>query len=440
MDIKFNVKRILLASLLFASLDALTMIYNSYVPIYLQAGNPSMAIATAGVLGFGLGPALTGFILTLDNIASLILTPIIGVWSDGIKSKMGRRKPFLVYTMPFMVIALFLLPIFPEMISPELNGQTSQLTGLLVGFMVALLIILTVNAIMWGPNRALLFDITPSEHRTTANGVANVLDGIVMVLVVLGGAALFNLYKPIPFWIVAVLVLVSVLVMWAFVREPQTTNASASEAPLGVKEILQTLRAMKGDESRSLIFYSLTLLFAYLAVSVGQAFVTSYAVTVLGQDVSTASAMLAVMAIVSLVMAVPSALIANRFTRKRTIFAGLCLSIFACALFIFWTSMIGAYVCMFLFSFGWILFYISNTPMMIDQAPSDKYLGTFISIDFFVRTLGLIIGPTLGGWIIEAFGNNYQVIWPLMIVFLVLAVLTLLPVTRGEAKKVPASS
>ena len=127
MDIKFNVKRILLASLLFASLDALTMIYNSYVPIYLQAGNPSMAIATAGVLGFGLGPALTGFILTLDNIASLILTPIIGVWSDGIKSKMGRRKPFLVYTMPFMVIALFLLPIFPEMTDEELPAVAKPL-------------------------------------------------------------------------------------------------------------------------------------------------------------------------------------------------------------------------------------------------------------------------------------------------------------------------
>ena len=233
--------------------------------------------------------------------------------------------------------------------------------------------------------------------------------------------------------------MVSVLVMWAFVREPQVTTASASEAPLGVKEIINTLRAMKGEESRSLIFYSLTLFFAYLAVSVGQAFVTSYAVTVLKQEVSTASAMLALMAVVSLVMAIPSALIANRFTRKRTIFVGLCLSILSCVLFYFWATLVGAFICMFLFSFGWILFYISNTPMMIDQAPSDKYLGTFISIDFFVRTMGLVIGPTLGGWIIEAFGNNYKVIWPMMIVFLVLAALTLIPVTRGEARKVEAT-
>jgi hypothetical protein len=41
----------------------------------------------------------------------------------------------------------------------------------------------------------------------------------------------------------------------------------------------------------------------------------------------------------------------------------------------------------------------------------------------------------LGGSLVEAFGNNYRAVWPIMVVFLVLATLFMIPVTTGEAKK-----
>ena len=67
------------------------MVYNSYVPIYLQAGSAAFA-AGVGVLGFGFTPALTGFLMTLDNIASLFIAPFVGMLSDSSKSKMGTQN------------------------------------------------------------------------------------------------------------------------------------------------------------------------------------------------------------------------------------------------------------------------------------------------------------------------------------------------------------
>jgi len=50
-------------------------------------------------------------------------------------------------------------------------------------------------------------------------------------------------------------------------------------------------------------------------------------------------------------------------------------------------------------------------------------------------TLGFIIGPILGGTLVEAMGNDYRWVWLIMFVFLVLATIAILPVTKGEAKK-----
>jgi Na+/melibiose symporter-like transporter len=158
---KLDIKRIALVSLIYCSLDVMWMIYNSYVPVYLQAGNPGFTEAGAGVLGFGIAPAITGFLMTLDNIGALILSPFIGILSDSSKSKMGRRISFILFSMPFMVAALVVIPLMVQNIPPESSGNTAALTGRLIPFMASLVVLLLANAVMFGPGRVMLFDITP---------------------------------------------------------------------------------------------------------------------------------------------------------------------------------------------------------------------------------------------------------------------------------------
>ena len=55
-------------------ISLLWSIYNAYVPIFLQAGRPDFSEG-AGVRGFGLGTGITGFIMTLDNMAALLILP-----------------------------------------------------------------------------------------------------------------------------------------------------------------------------------------------------------------------------------------------------------------------------------------------------------------------------------------------------------------------------
>jgi MFS family permease len=72
--------------------------------------------------------------------------------------------------------------------------------------------------------------------------------------------------------------------------------------------------------------------------------------------------------------------------------------------------------------------------MMLDSAPSDAMLGTYSAILQVARTLGFVVSPILGGWVIQSAGSDYNVIWLVMAGAQLLALVVLLPVTRGEAR------
>jgi MFS family permease len=90
------------------------------------------------------------------------------------------------------------------------------------------------------------------------------------------------------------------------------------------------------------------------------------------------------------------------------------------------------------FSIGFMFIVISATPMAADLSPSEKYIGTYVSLTAFVGSLGPVLGPILGGWLVGMFNNNYSAIWPAVAVIFVLTFLSLIPITKGEARKTVA--
>jgi len=97
-------------------------------PIKLAWGSGALGVAILMnvVAGFALfymvnvlkiHPALAGILVSLTKIFDVFSDPIVGSWSDRLKSKRGRRRPFLIYgaflsTVSF--IAIFTTPIFDD--------------------------------------------------------------------------------------------------------------------------------------------------------------------------------------------------------------------------------------------------------------------------------------------------------------------------------------
>lgn len=432
---KFSVKKVVLIVMINAALQVLWIAYNSYVPLYLQGGNvKALGEGAAGIMGFGLNPGMTGFIMTLDNIMALFIAPFVGMLSDSSRSRLGRRMPFLLFPMPIMVLAIMAIGYIPNMISPENNGNLSSLVGLFVPFLLALLAVLVGNAFMDSPKSALLFDWTPSSKRTMATGISILIATVTTIVVAVTSSMVYDTFKPLLFILAGGVLAVAVLLVFFLVKDTPTPS-EVKDQGLNPKKIIQVIRDLPKDRSRSLRFFIGAMFFAYLAVAIIQAFLTSYAVSVVGMDAGSAGMLMAVFAVGGAIMALPAAWLAGKFGRRPMMIIGFGIMVVSCALILLIPSQTMLMVIMVTCAIGWIMANVGQTPMMAEHAPSDAYLATFISMMAIIATLSNIVGPNLSGWIVEWGGNNYALIWPMVAVCMIAAALMLIPVTHGEAKQ-----
>jgi maltose/moltooligosaccharide transporter len=408
-------------------------LYNSYVPIFLQAGNPAfdekLAVQT---FGFGLSATLTGVIMTLDNIAAFFIQPIMGAISDRTHTRIGRRMPYILSCTPIAVLAFGLIPIAPLLIPAELNGQIGELAGFFAFFVVTLGVMLLAMAVFRTPVIALMPDLTPSPLRSKANGVINLMGGLGGVMAFLAGAALYKIYRPLPFWVAGALTMIAVLVLFWKVKEPKDLVEASNREGVGV---FRGVREIPRESARSLVLLIMAIFFWFVGYNAVETFFSSYGVTTLGVSESTSTMVLSAAYIAFIAFAIPSGFIAGRFGRKRTIIVGLV--IFAVLLVIaFFTPVVPVVVALLAVGgLAWSLVNINSLPMVVDISPSEETLGTYTGLYYIAGTLAAVVGPILNGWVIDMAGGNYNMIFIVCPAFFALAILCMLGVTKGEAKE-----
>ncbi len=431
---RLDYKRTFLLGFGFLGVSLLWVLYNSYVPVFLQAGNPAFD-QNQGTLtvGFGLSAALAGFIMTLDNIAAFFIQPVVGVLSDRTRNRMGRRMPYILAAAPVAAIAFALIPVAVNQIPPELSGQTDQLGGPLAFFMVAIGVMLLAMAIFRTPVIALMPDITPSPLRSKANGVINLMGGVGALLATFGGAALYGLDKVAPFWAGAILMVVAALVVVFVIREPKEYTAGTDEDERWW-DTLKEVGTIPAEERKSLILLLAAIFAWFVGYNAIETFFTSYGTFRLGVAESTASLLLGFFSLTFIAFSIPGGMLAESWGRRRTILTGLVALSALLILASFLPNLYAIGAILFLGGMAWALININSLPMIVDIAPDDRLLGTYTGLYYISGTLAAIVGPILNGWIIDATGKNYNTIFWVAPASMIVAIACMWFVTRGEAK------
>ncbi len=253
MGMKLDYKRTFLLGFGFLGVSVLWLLYNTYVPIFLQAGNPEFEVSGATTIGFGLSAVMAGLIMTLDNIAAFFIQPFIGIVSDRTRTRIGRRKPYILVGAPIAAVAFVLIPVAVNQIPPELSGQTSQLGGPLTFFMIAVGVMLLAMAIFRTPIIALMPDITPSPLRSKAHGVINMMGGIGGLLATFGGALLYRIDKLLAFGVGSLILLLAVAVVLVYIKERLPEASAAVEKKEQWWDTLRQAGAIPREARKSLI-------------------------------------------------------------------------------------------------------------------------------------------------------------------------------------------
>ena len=409
---KFSYGRLLLLGFGFMGTTILWGIYNAYVPIFLQAGREGFA-TTSGVNGFGMSATATGFVMTLDNIAALFILPFIGAWSDRIRTKMGRRKPFIAMGAPLAFIGFIGIPM--------------MLNVSLIPFMIAIFVTLFFMDVFRTPVISLMPDITPSPQRSQANGIINLMGGVGAVLAFVVGGILFKVSVGAPFYFGGIIMLIGAAVVLYFVKEPKVPEPKEEEPGL-----LDSFKTVLVDKDRSALFLLLAIFFWFLGYGALEVFFTSFAVNRFGVDSGVATGLLAFFSLPIVLFSPLSGYLGAKFGRKIIIMVGIA----GFAFLLFWGFSIQSLsmikIMLPLTGVTWSLILVNSLPMVVDMAPQDR-LGTYTGLYSLSSQSSAIVGPIMAGKIIEIFNNNYGVGFIYGSITLLIALFFMLPVKRGEA-------
>ena len=396
---KLPVKKVVLLSFGFFATSLAWSLYNAYVPLLLR--------------GFITSTTLIGLIMTFDNIAGVILQPIFGSLSDRTHTRLGRRMPYIAVGIPVCALVLALVP----------HAKSLWL-------LIALLVVFCVVMATWRtPVVSLMPDITPGPQRSQANGIVNMLGGIGSLIAFVGGGFLLNLGGyPLPFLTSAIVMVLALVVLLVFVREPKQAYEPDAEKP--------KVR-LTGKELKSLLLILGGVFFWFLGYNAVETFFTMYATTTLKVAPGTAGMLLGVFSIAFLAFAIPAGFIGAKLGRRRTILIGLAGVTLLFIPMAIMSNLVLTVICLFGGGFFWACVNINSLPMVVRLA-DDRTIGTFVGYYYFFSVGAQIVSPILAGFIIDTSGTYRALFVYSCITFLV--ALTLLLFVRHGEDNVPDAS
>jgi MFS family permease len=376
----------------FFTMGLMDILYDSYVPIFLGK--------------YISRNALVGGIMTLDNILAVFLIPIVSLWSDNTRTRIGRRMPFIIVLLPLSALCFSLIP---------------YAAGLSLAAM--LLVIFGLNLFkqsVRGPIVALMPDTVPGEYRSEANGIINTMGALGSIISTVGLARLMSLdlklpllgntKDRLPFPVAGLFVLVATVLVFAFVRERNRDGEDKEEKiPL-----VRSLKSIAGEKDKSALWILLSLFFWFMGYQGILPFIGKLSVEIFHTSMSNATLPAAMVGVAQALFAIPSGFVAHRIGRRKAIrgslvaIAGLfCVSAFLVsslaaplgqgtrfALFLASLFVLGVF---------WITIITNSFPMLWQMATFGT-IGVYTGLYYTFSQAAAISSPPFTGAIIDVAG------------------------------------
>ena len=436
---KLDWKKTFLVGFGFLGIMVIWQIYNAFVPLFLQTGHPGFN-SSRDVLGFGLNATATGAIMGIDNLLAIFILPLIGIWSDRIRTPIGRRYPFILTAAPLAALAFIAMPLAAGMIDPERNGSVAGNSTAFALFMVATALVLLGMAVLRTPVISLMPDLIPSPLRSKANGVINFMGGVGFIIGSFGLAVLFDIKPLFPFLGAALILLAAVLTLFLTTREPsvdslvqpdQERSGEEEDAFLALKGVSVVPRASR----RSLFALLGAIFLLFIAYEGIGTFFTSYAVNELGVSEGLAPTLFGLAGVTFILFTIPAGFIGEKFGRRRTIIVGILLFGIDMLLGFFVSSTVQMGIVLAISGIGWALINVNTLPMVIDTSEDERLLGTYTGLYYLASQVGAALAPLMMGAVIDLFDSNFRTIFLSGPGFFALGLLAMTMVTRGEARQ-----
>lgn len=415
----------------FLSICAFWQLYNTVIPLILTNT-------------FHMNETLSGAIMAADNVLAIFLLPLFGSISDRCSSKMGRRKPFILFGTVVSVILMIFIPI---MDNSYFKAPSAGKTALFIIILGALLVAMGTYR---SPAVALMPDVTPKPLRSKGNAVINLMGALGGILYLVISAVMYSKskteglshvdYLPI-FVIVGGIMILALLILLFTVDEVKLTNEVAEYEKAHPEEDL-TVNDGKGNQElpkevkRSLTFLLFSIALWFISYNAVETWFTTYANKMWGMALGNANTCLLVANAGAILSYIPIGAIASKIGRKKTILSGVIIMTADFAILFAYTYLVGEFsyalfILFFLLGLAWAGINVNSLPMVLEMCKGSD-IGKFTGYYYTFSMAAQIVTPILAGFLLR--NVSYSILFIYAAVFMGAALITMLNVRHGDSK------
>ena len=194
--------------------------------------------------------------------------------------------------------------------------------------------------------------------------------------------------------------------------------------------LIESLKDIASEKDKSTLLILLAIFSVYIGYEGFRTLFTIYGTNVLGMTRGAAGGMLIYAALVFLLMAFPSGILAEKFGRRLIIKIGLVIFIIAMLLAFLIQDILVLNIALILIGVGYALVNINTLVTLWSLAPSEKKIGTYTGVYYFFMYTAAILGPGIVGAIVDLVGFTYFFL--ICSLFLMLALVLMFLVRREE--------
>ncbi len=434
MSEKLNTRRTILIGSAFLSICAFWQMYNNIIPLILTNT-------------FHLNETWSGVIMAADNVLALFLLPLFGGISDRCRSKMGRRKPFILIGTLAAVFLMILLPLLDD------SYFSAASTTKLAAFIGVLGLLLIAMGTYRSPAVALMPDVTPKPLRSKANAIINLMGAVGGILYLIVATVLYSQARTagrdhvsylLLFSIVAGIMLVALLIIMTMVDEPELARQQKLYEAAHPEDTLSVTDA-SGNEKlpkpvmRSLTFLLISIALWFIAYNAVETWFTTYAARVWNMPLGGAggaSLCLTIATVGAILTYIPTGMLAGKIGRKKTILIGVVLIFTAFFLSFLYTCFSDhfspvLYAVFVAVGIGWAMINVNSLPMVVEmcrESDIGKFTGYYYTFSMAAQT----VTPIAAGFLLSHV--SYRTLFPYAAVFSLLAFITMQFVKHGDSR------
>ena len=424
---KINTKRTVLVGFAFLSICAFWQMYDNLVPKILTET-------------FGIGESISGTIMAADNVLALFLLPLFGGLSDKCTSKLGRRRPFILFGTLAAVVLMMALPILTDSYHAGPAGWKTAC------FIAGLGLLLVAMGTYRSPAVALMPDVTPKPLRSKANAIINLmgaLGGIIYLIITTflykTTSDVYVSYFPL-FSIVGIIMLAALAVVMFCVNEPKLVAEQKAYEQAhpedSLTEVTESGEALPADVKKSLSFLLVSIALWFIGYNGVTTWFSVYAAESWNMTLGQANTCLTIATAGAIVSYIPVGNIASKVGRRKTIRFGTVLLSGSFALAFLYTMasdrfspvLYGLFI---LVGMAWAAINVNSLPMVVEMCKGSE-VGKFTGLYYTFSMSAQIATPIVAGWLLENVG--YKTLFPYAAIFVFASFVTMGFVKHGDNK------